>query len=756
MSTGINSVTKKSGLVVPFDISKIKNMIHFACLGLDVNPLILESKINLTFRDKIRTSDIQQNLIRICIELIEVDEPDWTIVAGRLATKLLHSEVYKNTKIDHTEYPKYLNYAINNKYYRNDILDYYSEDDILEISKLLDKDKDFTFTIAQVLSLKDKYLLKNKKGFIEYPQFSDMTSSLILASIEEVEKRIEIASEFFSLIKEELVSLATPFKGNLRLLKGNTGSCFILTFGDSLAQIAKAWIDVARISKEGGGVGLYFGYLRPGNTHTNKVVKSNKINKWVKIINDIATAVNQRGVRPGAVTPILDWWHLDIEDFMEMKTETGGELREKCFDLFPQIVGDKYFFESAKEDREVYLFSQHEYKELTGIDIIPLIGQEMYNVHLHVKELIEDGKLKHFKKISAKHLWKESLRIWFETGDFYITSKDNLNLSNYMNEFAITNGANLCVESFSFNKAPTEWISKGSKAGIDTTESDGYYHACNLTSINVGNCVGPKGPEKLKRACIGAVRMLDNSIDTGTMPVFEANQSSQAIRNVGIGTVGVADWMAYNKLSYEKPQDVDELEKLQEQIAYYCYTASIELAKEKGAYPMFEHANYDKLFGKTGEELNAMSLNGFDWVQVIKDIKTYGIRNMLLLAIAPNTSSGLVQNATASWLPPHNKFNVQTLAKISVPVTPKYLKIRNWYYKSKFLYNPVTLINVTKRLQRWVDTGISMEVPINTEIANMKEISDSFLDGFINGELKAVYYSVTVDGKKLGCTDCAN
>lgn len=1173
------TVTKKNGSIVPFDISKIKKMIDFATRGLDVNPLLLESKINLTFKDKIKTSDIQQNLIISGIELIDVEEPDWVIVVGRLATKLLHSEIYKNIKMDHNDYLKFLHYAINHGYYRNDILENYSDEDIENISKVLDKTKDFNFTIAQVLALKDKYLVKNKKGgFIEYPQFSDLTSSLILGSVEEEKKRLPIAKEFFYLIKEELVSLATPFKGNLRLSKGNTGSCFkghelvltkmgnkpineikigdqvlthtglyqtvyktmdteyegnyitldifgrndtlsatdyhpilaikkediscirpaacsgicinrtgqknicyslpkqyktdcellnydfsdkiswiemdslnkgdfvsvsynntinneniidlvsfiedpkwfdyndtliwnksgdkitkrnryleideefmtflgyyiaeghlsknenricftfgskeldyineltliiknkfnseavvrqnkdnsttimftstiiknlllnivgtgfntkklnplimeqdpklqkhilkacfrgdgcsitngikltlcnevminqlfdialrnkfhptlsksktkkehhftpyhlilnyrydkefielinknlekikinndktksdngvfwinnyyfmkiknkiimpikekvynievendhsysvsginvhncfILTFNDSLAQITKAWVDVAKISKEGGGIGLYFGYLRPGQTYTIKVVNSNKVNKWVKIINDIAVAVNQRGIRPGAVTPILDWWYLDIEDFIEMKTETGQmDLREKCFDLFPQIVGDKYFFESVREDREVYLFNHFEYKELTGIDVIPLIDEEMYNVHLHVKELIENGKLKSYKKISAKHLWKESIRIWFETGDFYITSKDNLNLSNYMKKHAITNGANLCVESFSFNIPPSEWVAKGNKDGFDTIESDGMYHSCNLTSINVANCVGHGAARKLERACIGAVRMLDNSIDTGTMPVFEAKQSSFAIRNVGIGTVGVADWVAYNKLSYEKPEDLNEIEKLQEQIAYYCYNASIDLAIEKGPYPWFEKADYSKLFGKTGEELNATSLNGFDWIEVINRIKKHGIRNMLLLATAPNTSSALVQNATASFLPPHNKFNVQTLAKISVPVIPKYLKTRNWYYKSKFHYDPVVLIEVTKRLQKWLDTGISMEVPINTELANAKRMSDSFLDGFINGTLKAVYYSVTVDGKKLGCTDCAN
>jgi ribonucleoside-diphosphate reductase alpha chain len=154
------TVTKKSGAIVPFEISKIKKMIDFATQGLEVNPLLLESKINLTFKDKIKTSDIQQNLIISGIELIDTEEPDWVTVVGRLATKLLHSEIYKNTKMDHSDYLKFLHYAITHGFYRKDILNYYSDKDIKDVVEVLDKNKDYNFTIAQVLALKDKYLVK--------------------------------------------------------------------------------------------------------------------------------------------------------------------------------------------------------------------------------------------------------------------------------------------------------------------------------------------------------------------------------------------------------------------------------------------------------------------------------------------------------------------------------------------------------------------------------------------------------------------
>ena len=632
------NVIKKDGSVVPFDITKIKEMIEFACEGLDVNPLLLESKLHISLKNNIKTSEIQQLLIMVCLELISPEEPDWVYVGGRLTVKLLHHEIYKNTKIEYEQFHKFLPYAINHKKYRSDIMDYYTQEDVESFSKLIDRTKDYGYSLAQVLSLKDKYLLKTKKGYIEYPQFSDMANAMILATVDKEDIREGLVKEFFTMINEEYISLATPFKANLRLEGGNTGSCFILNHGDSLAQIIKSWQDIAMISKQGGGVGLYLGYLRPSGSYSPKVVNSNKVNRWTKIINDIAIAVNQRGIRPGAVTPALDWWHLDIEDFIEMKAETGnGDLREKCFDLFPQVVVDSYFTKAVVENRDVYLFSQYELKESFGIDIVTKVDDELYKIHETVETLISEGKLKHFHKISAKYLWKEFLRIWFETGDFYITHKDNLNLSNYLKAHYVTNSANLCIESFSINAVPENWKTIGSKEGIETTETDGIYHSCNLVSIILSNIHTDK---LLRRVCTNAVRMLDNSIDTGKMPVLEAKHSSEWLRNIGIGTLGTADWMAYNKLSYEKPADLDKLEALYERIAYYCYEASIDLAKEKGSYPMIYKADYSKLFGKTPEELSAQSLNGFDWVELAERIKVDGIRNFLLLAVAPNCQSG--------------------------------------------------------------------------------------------------------------------
>lgn len=747
-------VIKRTGDKQEFNIQKIRDQINFACKDIDVNPLVLETKLHGGMKNNIKTTEIQELLILSTISLISTEEPQWIHVAGRLAMWQLHREVYKNTKISYDEFCAYLEYAYKNKVYREDISDGYTEDELLDIQQMItkSKDRDFDMVLPQVLSLKSKYLCKNKKGIIEYSQFADMASAMILAKLSK--NKMKRVREYFDSLSYNEISLGTPFKANLRREGGNTGSCFILPVGDSLPQITKSWSDVAEISREGGGIGIYLGELRPSGTKTNNIPKSNNIQRWAKILNDIAVAVNQRGVRKGAVTPALDWYHVDIFDFIKMKSELGGDLREKCFDLFPQIVIDSYFVDAVIENKEVFLFNHYEVKEKLGIDVTKLIDVELYKAHILIDESIKSGKIKSFVPVLAKDLWREALKIWIETGDFYFIHKDNINKSNYLKAKYIANSANLCVESWSFTKTPEEWETKRTKTSKNiTTDTDGLYHSCSLISLNLGVLLDDK---KLEKACRTAVRMLDASIDCGTMPVLEADKSSQYLRNIGIGTMGTADWMAWNKLSYEKQEDVEKLEKLYEKIAWYCYSESIELAKELGSYPAFEDANYDTLFGISPEELTRTSKNNFDWVGLQNDIRTYGIRNFLLLAIAPNTSSGILCYSTASYLPPHNKLNYQTLADMTVPIVPRYLKERYWYYKGKYQYKAEDLLRVTAAIQKYVDTGISAEVFINPELTNIKALSDCMLELFKQKKLKTVYYSLTIDSKKEGCVDCAN
>jgi len=615
--------------------------------------------------------------------------------------------------------------------------------------------------------------------------------------------------------------------------------------------------------------------------------------------------------RPGAITLALDWWHLDINSFLDIKSELTGDLRDKAFDIFPQVVVDKWFVEKKENNEDVYLVNQYEVQKKYNVDMTELQGEELYNLHKMLETEINNGKFNHYKKINSKKLWKKIMWTWVEIGDFYIVNKDGLNKSNYLAydpEGGIAKNANLCligstlvdikfegkekrirldsmndyinkgivyiksknidtkeiqwkecyefldmgetnelfevqdnfgnvitctgdhkiytenrgyvetknltsqdildssyvkdalhkknviskhqkihkiklekkekiydinvkdnhnfyannilvhncVESFSFSKAPTEWSEKSNLDARTTIETNGKYHACNLASIVATNLV-TKNDEFIKDVCKFAVIILDASIDEGKMPVLEAKEMSEAIRNIGIGLVGMGDMMAYNNKMYDTEDGQKFGEKFIEKISYFSYLASSELAEELGSYPLFKPENYDKILGYDPRELNKMSLNNFDWVKLRERILSKGIRNFYLLAFAPNSSTGILMCAIASYLPVYNKEMYQTLADMSLPIIPKYIDKHYWSYKTKFQYNPVDIIECTRKWQKWVDTGMSMEININPEICKINEISNAILEGFSKNELKSVYYSLTIDGKKGdACSDCGN
>ena len=747
-------VIKRDGKREVFDIAKIRKQIEPACRGTDIDPIRFESMFNMDIGAATKSSDIQERLVLIAKDNISDTEPDWDIVAGRLMAYQTQREVWKNTKTEATEFRDHVEYLIRNGYYRNDLKTMADSETLTKLGKYIKPSRDYNLRLSQIALLRSKYLVKNQKGVLEYPNTADMVNSVILASVEGEDVRLDVTKEYYDMLSTYVLSLATPFKANLRLPDGNTSSCFVGESGDSLAEIFKGYQDMAFISQEGGGLGWYLGKIRPSESYSARVPKSNKVNKWIKIINDIAVGVNQRGVRKGAITPALDWWHMDIIDFVEVKSELNGDLRDKCFDIFPQVVVDAHFVSRVLSDEYVYKFSQYEYKKLTGKDITEMVGEELLEAHQEVEALIEQGKIKQYEKVKAKTLWKKFLSVWIEYGDFYIAHKDNINFSNYLTTYYNAKCGNLCQESYSISKPTTESTTVLSNGRAKVTETDGLTHSCSLISINVANILDDD--ELLQRACHSAVRMLDASIDLGSMPVLEAEKSSQFLRNIGIGIVGLADYMAWNKVMYDTDEGRLLAEKLAEKIAYYCYNASIDLAIEKGSYPAYEIADYSKLFGRDPKELNEMSPNRFDWVEVQARVIEKGIRNMLLLAYAPNTSSGLVQGVTASYLPTHSKNNTQKLEGLIVPVLPKFIKERFWSYRTKFQYKASDIIKFTRVLQRWVDTGISMEVAINVDLCGIADISKEILEGFDRKELKTVYYSITIDGKKENCEGCAN
>ena len=753
-------VIKRSGKKEKLKIEKFKKQIEFSVKNTKINPIDFENAIYVNFVDGIRTTDLQTTIFTTAEKKADKTNTEWLKVAGRACMWNLYGNIYKNTGFDINDWYNHIKYLTEKGYYKKEVLEKLdmfgiTTDDIdyNTIRHISDDNNDFHVVISTARSYENRYILKNKDGnHIEYPFIMHIANAALLA------KSREKFFSYYKKLSEQALSLATSFLSKLRIPNGNTGSCYIGTNINSLTGLTKSWEDMSFISKEGGGIGWYVGFLSVSGAKHSKVIKANVKTKWHKIINDIAIAVDQGGIRKAGISVADDWWQKDILSFLEMKAENNGDVREKSFDIFPQVVLDNYFIDKVDNCEDVFLFDHYEFKKKTGIVIQNLIDDELYQAHLKVDEMCRNGELTNWIRYNAQDLWEKILTAWLEIGGFYITHKDNLNISNYIKNDKenanITHCANLCIESFSITKPALNWKEEVINGKRHMLETDGLYHSCNLISINVADLVN-KDDEYIYDICDSAVRMLTTSIDLGTNPSLEGKRTSKLLQNIGIGTIGFPDYMAYNKVLYDTEEGIRVGMALQEKLAYFCYKASVELAKETQPYPWFKPENYDKLFGKTIEELNKLSAftgNNYDWYGLREDIRIHGIANFYLMATAPNTSTGLLLGVGSSYLPVYGKFNYEETMNMIVPVAGKYLEERYWYYKTRYQYNPIDIVKFTMALQEFIDTGISMELNLDTEITDIFELSETFLKGFKKGKLKGIYYNTSA----TECSDCKN
>ncbi|MFN4151624.1 MAG: ribonucleoside-diphosphate reductase subunit alpha, partial [Candidatus Sericytochromatia bacterium] len=490
------------------------------------------------------------------------------------------------------------------------------------------------------------------------------------------EKRLETAKKIYHAIGSRKISLATPIVLNLRKPLGNLSSCFIGAMDDSLDSIYYTLDQLAQISKNAGGCGVNISRIRSSGSYIRGVKgASSGIMPWIKLINDTGVAVNQQGARAGAITVALDVWHYDIEEFLHCQTE-NGDLRKKAFDIFPQIVIPDLFMERVENDQEWHLLDPNEVKIKFGIQLAELYGDAFREKY----EFLEKQELDFKKKISAKELFKSFLKIVVETGMPYVSFKDTMNATNPNKHLGMIGNANLCTESFS-NFRPSEVRKKELKEdGTILKEiKSGELHTCNLVSLNL-SLTEDDEIDYLTALC---VRILDNTIDISAAPVPEANKHNNEYRILGVGSMGLADWLVKRRLTYSN--GINQISELYEKIGYAGVKASVELAQERGTYTNYEGSEWSKgvVFGKDEQwfEENNTYLGKEKWSNLINTLKIHGIRNGGIFAIAPNTSTSLLMGSTASILPVFSKFFIDKASNGSVPICPPFLsKETFWYY----------------------------------------------------------------------------
>lgn len=737
----MKTVIKRGGSIEPFNLEKIQVVIHRACKDLDVNPLELEATVNTTVKDGTSTETIQQSLIEKAKSLISLEESDWTYVAGRLAMQQYRKNCIRNRKIDYgpRSFVTYLKSQIDVNRYDSQLLNY-SEEQLEQIANFLAVERDDNNNIGSVDTITKKYLLPNELIQEAY---------LVIAMMLHLDTlSVEAVKTTYDYISNKKISLATPVFLNLRKPDSSLSSCFIIDLDDDLEEILRNHANTARISKNSGGVGTLYSRVRAaGSYFQGEINKSGGTIPFIKITNDYAVAVNQGGKRAGAVTPGLDIWHADVPDFIEMRRETGSDIRQKCLDVFPQLIIPDLFMKYLKHNMTLdqqkqteeqwvdykywYLVCPYEIKKVFGVDLVSLWGdafEQFYEgtliPHIESDTVPEKDKLKIVKKVKPIDIIREVINSYLETGLPYLVFKDTINKYNVNKHDGFIGMVNLCVESFS-----------NFKNGV-------YAHCCNLLHINLANI---DSWEELEEVTKWIIKLLDRMIDLTNAPIPEANAHNRHYRTIGQCSIGLADWLAKNNKNYHTGREW--IRETYERMALAGIEASVELAKEKGAYEAFEGSEWanGNLISKPIEWYQQNAQFPERWEQLRTEVMKHGIRNSELTAVAPNTTSSLAQGCTASFLPPYSRFFVDSSSKGAIPQIPQYIKDKFMFYTENLYFPQEKLIEIVGQdIQPYITAGISMELsfPIVDEEGNKlkkSKLRDCIIKAW-EEECKAIYY----------------
>lgn len=751
MSLEKRKVINRAGDIEFLDIEKIREKLIRACKDLEVNMVELESNIDSIYEENITTKKIQASLINAAVSMTSFEESDWAFVAGRLLMMEAEREVYHARGFSYGNLLSTIKNLVELKLY-DEILLKYTDEEINKLNEYIEPERDMVYDYAGANMLVNRYLVKHKGKTYELPQEIFMVISMMLAVNEE--DRVKVAAELYEALSLRKLSLATPILANLRIPNGSLSSCFITAIDDNIESIFYNIDSIAKISKNGGGVGVNISRIRAKGSLVNGYFNaSGGVVPWIRIINDTAVAVNQQGRRAGAVTVALDTWHLDIETFLELQTENGDQ-RGKAYDIYPQVVCSNLFMKRVEENLEWTLFDPYEIRQKYQIELCELYGTEFEEFY---EKIESDEELTIKKVVSARELFKSIMKTQLETGMPYIFFKDRANEMNHNSHEGMIGNGNLCMESFS-NFSPTVDFKEnqdGNKS-IRTNEL-GEIHTCNLLSLNLAEITDAE----IEKYVFLAVRALDNTIDLTVTPLKESNKHNLKYRTVGVGAMGLADYLAREYMIYE--ESIEEISNLFERISLYSIKASALLAKDRGTYEAFKGSKWDQgiFFGKDREWYGKNSKYSEEWNEVFYLVESYGLRNGELTAIAPNTSTSLLMGSTACVNPTFSRFFIEKNQRGAIPRTVKYLKDRSWFYPEFKNVNPKTYVKIMAKIGQWITQGVSMELlfDLNKNI-KAKDIYDTYMTAWKEG-CKSIYYIRTIQkntntiNEKEECESCS-
>src|SRR5688572_22117586 len=756
-----------NGVAEPLDLAKLTALVEAACVGLgpEVSAAPVLEAMRRDLYDGVPIEELRKSLILAARGLIEQD-PDFSYVAARLLMHSLRLETLGEEVTQagmHARYAQYLPEFVKQGIAADLLDERLGRYDLKCLGAALDANRDLKFNYLGLQILYDRYFLHIQGRRIELPQVFFMRVAMGLALNEPEDQREARAIEFYNVLSSFDFMSSTPTLFNAGTRRSQLASCYLTTVADDLDGIYEAIKENAMLQKYAGGIGNDWTPVRALGAHikgTNG--KSQGVVPFLKVVNDTAVAVNQGGKRKGAVCSYLETWHLDIEEFLELRKNTGDD-RRRTHDMNTANWVPDLFMKRVMEGGDWTLFSPS-----TCPDLHDKFGRAFERAYLEYEAQAARGELKLHKKVQATQLWRKMLSMLFETGHPWITFKDPCNLRSPQQHVGVVHSSNLCTE-ITLNTGPDEIA------------------VCNLGSLNMPAHLdlssGRMNMEKLKRTIGTAMRMLDNVIDLNYYSVGKAKNANFKHRPVGVGIMGFQDCLHLLRMPYGSSAAVEFADRSMEAIAYTAYWASTDLAEERGPYSTFKGSLWDRgilpldtirlLKDERGGYVECDTSSTLDWEALRRRVKQLGMRNSNCIAIAPTATIANITGLSQCIEPTYQNVYVKSNLSGEFTVVNEFLvrdlkKLNLWdevmiadlkyfdgslakidripadlrsLYATAFEMEPRWLVECAARRQKWVDQSQSLNIYMAG--ASGKRLDETYKLAWVRG-LKTTYYLRTL------------
>lgn len=707
----------------------------------------LQAKFDSFYKPSMNKEECYAALVKAAVELTTPEAPNWEFIASRLLNYSFQNNLTNvMNKYDITCLYEKIRYMCDKGLYGDYILAHYSRKEIDEAEGFIVKDRDKLFTYSGLDLLLKRYVIYDHNHIpLETPQEMFMGIALHLCMNEKID-RMKWVKRTYDMLSRLEVTMATPTMSNARKPYHQLSSCFIDMVPDSLDGIYRSLDNFAKVSKLGGGMGMYFGKVRA----TGSAIRGFKgaaggVIRWIRLVNDTAVAVDQLGMRQGAVAVYLDVWHKDLPEFLQLRTNNGDD-RMKAHDVFPAVCYPDLFWKLADEniDAPWYLMCPHEILAVKGYSLEDYYGEEWEKRYY---DCVNDSHISK-RTVSVKDIVRLVLRSAVETGTPFAFNRDTVNRMNPNGHAGMIYCSNLCTE-IAQNMAPIEYVStnisvENGDTVLLTTTRPGDFVVCNLASLSLGN-LPLEDDEYMQRTIETAVRALDNVIDLNFYPLEYAKLTNHKYRSIGLGVSGYHHMLAKRNIKWESEEHLKFVNEVFERINFAAIKADNALAIERGAYKLFDGSDW-----QNGDYFKKRGYTSEKWKDLQRSVCENGMRNAYLLAVAPTSSTSVLSGTTAGIDPVMKRFYLEEKKGSMLPRVAPELSINTWwYYKPAHTIDQTWSIKAAGVRQRHIDQAQSMNLYITNEFT-MRQVLNLYIEAWKAG-VKTIYY---VRSKSLEVEDC--